>query len=47
MGWAQDPYDKNIKHGALMNISEQEKFDDKFFGFPLSMCREFIKALGK
>jgi len=47
MGWSQDPYDKNIKHGALMNISEQEKFDDKFVGFPLSMCREFIRALGK
>ena len=47
MGWAQDPYDSNIRHGALMNISEQDQFDDKFVGFPLSMCREFIRALGE
>ena len=45
MGWAQDPYDKNVRHGALMNLSEHEIYDDKFVGFPLSMCREFIRAL--
>ena len=44
-GWTQDPYDANVKTGALMNISEQEKFDEKFPGFPLSMCREFVRSL--
>ena len=44
-GWTQDPYDANLKIGALMNISEQERFDEKFPGFPLSMCREFVRTL--
>lgn len=44
-GWTQDPYDVNVKSGALMNISEQGQFDEKFPGFPLSMCREFVRTL--
>ena len=44
-GWICDPYDSNIKSGTLMNLSEQEQYDDKFPGFPLSMCREFVKNL--
>ena len=44
-GWAQDPYDTTITQGALMNLSEREQFDEHFPGFPLTMCREFIKAL--
>lgn len=28
-----------------MNLSEQEMYDDKFPGFPLSMCRELVRAL--
>ena len=44
-GWTKDPYDENVKTGALMNISEQEQFDEKFPGFPLSMCRDFIKCV--
>lgn len=44
-GWARDPYDDSIKEGALMNLSEQEQFDAQFPGFPLSMCREFVRSL--
>ena len=44
-GWMQDPYDPEITKGALMNISEQEQFDEQFPGFPLSMCREFINCV--
>ncbi len=44
-GWSEDPYDKTIRTGALMNLSEQERFDDHFPGFPLSMCREFVRAV--
>ena len=44
-GWMKDPYDENVKKGALMNLSEQEQFDETFPGFPLSMCREFIKCV--
>ena len=44
-GWNRDPYDESITKGALMNLSEQEQFDEKFPGFPLSMCRDFVKAL--
>ncbi len=46
-GWTQDSYDDTIVKGALMNLSEQEMYDDKFLGFPLSMCREFVRALGE
>ena len=44
-GWTKDPYDENFRQGALMNLSEQEGFDESFPGFPLSLCREFIKTL--
>lgn len=44
-GWAQDPYDDTVTKGALMNLSEQEMYDDKFSGFPLSMCREFVRGV--
>ena len=46
-GWTCGPYDENIKDGALMNLSEQECFDEQFPGFPLSMCREFVKTLAR
>ena len=44
-GWTQDPYDAEITKGALMNLSEQEQFDEQFPGFPLSVCREFINCV--
>ena len=44
-GWAKDPYDESIREGALMNLSECEEFDEQFPGFPLSMCREFVRTL--
>ena len=44
-GWAKDPYDETIKAGALMNLSETEQFDEQFPGFPLTMCREFLRTI--
>ncbi len=44
-GWTQDPYDPSITAGALMNISEDEQFDEQFPAFPLSICREFVKCM--
>lgn len=44
-GWVQDPDDETIKDGVLMNLSETERFDAQFPGFPLSMCREFIRMI--
>lgn len=44
-GWTCDPYDASIREGALMNLSEQEIYDDKFPDFPLSMCRELVRML--
>ena len=44
-GWAQDPYDAAVSAGALMNLSEREEYDARFVGFPLTMCRAFIRAL--
>ena len=44
-GWVKDPYDETVKTGALMNLSESEQFDKQFPGFPLTMCREFLRAI--
>lgn len=44
-GWARDPYDESVTEGALMNLSEDEQFDEYFPGFPLTMCREFVRGL--
>ncbi len=46
-GWTRDPYDESITQGALMNLSEQERFDRAFPDFPLSMCRALVKDLMK
>ena len=43
--WTCDPYEVSYKKGALMNLSEQEKYDDMFPGFPLSICREVVRTL--
>lgn len=44
-GWFGDPYDASYKNGILKNLSEDEQFDEYFPGFPLSMCREFLKTI--
>ena len=44
-GWSCDPYDKSNRKGALMNISEQARFDELVPGFPLSICRELVRCL--
>ncbi|SEG30239.1 hypothetical protein SAMN04487934_11451 [Eubacterium ruminantium] len=44
-GWSCDPYDKSNRKGALMNISEQARFDELFPGLPLSICRELVRCL--
>ncbi len=44
-GWTRDPYDETYRKGALMNISESEVFDEKFPGFPLTLCRELIDCI--
>ena len=44
-GWTKDPYDNTIRGGTLMNLSEQEIFDEQFPGFPLTMCREFVRTV--
>ena len=46
-GWFKDPYDETIREGALMNLSEMERFDAQFPGFPLTLCREFIRTIKK
>jgi len=41
-GWAHDPFDQSITEGQLMNFSELRDFDEKFPGWPLTMCREML-----
>ncbi|WP_094664561.1 hypothetical protein [Bifidobacterium tissieri] len=44
-GWSCDPYDANYRHGILMNLSEDSRFDDFFPNHPLSVVRKFILML--
>ncbi len=44
-GWEKDPYDENLKKGALMNMSEDEQYDTMFPDYPLSLCRGFVRTL--
>lgn len=43
--WRRDPYDESYTDGALMNLSEQEKYDEMFPAHPLSMCRAFVRTV--
>ena len=40
--WSRDHYDPNYKKGNLMNISENEYWDDLDRSHPLSVCRFFV-----
>ena len=42
--WSADPYSPDFRAGALMNLSEQEKFDEAFPSHPLSELRSFVSA---
>lgn len=44
-GWSQDPYDAEYHHGALMNISENDQFDNSFPNHPLSVIRRLTATL--
>ena len=43
--WWCDPYDETLKRSFLMNLSEQEQFDEYFPDHPLSQARALIKHL--
>lgn len=45
--WFRDPYNKNIKSGFLMNISEESQFDSIFPDHPLSEIRRLINFIIK
>ena len=44
-GWAKDPYDETVTTGALMNLSEDEKYDEKFPEHPLSRLRKYLRQI--
>lgn len=44
-GWVKDPYDESWEKGALMNLSEQDKFDELFPEHPLTHARIFVKDI--
>ncbi len=41
-GWSADPYDQSFKEGFLMNLSEQDRFDEMFETHPLSEIRKMV-----
>ena len=45
--WTYDPYDKNFKRDCLMNMSEEERYDQLFPDHPLTQCRQFINIVIK
>ncbi|KAB7790734.1 hypothetical protein [Bifidobacterium leontopitheci] len=44
-GWSRDPYAADYRHGVLMNLSEDSRFDDSFPDHPLSVIRNFVSML--
>ena len=44
-GWNADPYDPAYNRGALMNLSENEAYDDSFPSHPLTEARKTVRAL--
>jgi len=45
--WDCDPYDKELKTGLLMNLSEAEKYDVKYPDHPLSIVRDLLNRIEK
>ena len=43
--WTSDPYDKTLKRPCLMNISEENRFDELFPDHPLTQCRSFVEYI--
>lgn len=43
--WMLDPYDPEVKTGALRNYSERAIFDEHFPDFPLSLCRLLVDTI--
>jgi hypothetical protein len=43
--WVQDLYDSTIKTGVLRNVSEDEKYDERFPKHPLSRLRRILNFL--
>ena len=44
-GWFKDPYDESYTSGVLMNLSENEEFDELFPDHPLTQARKFVKFI--
>ena len=44
-GWMKDPYDPAYTRGVLMNLSEQQKYDELFPDHPLSVLRQLIRDI--
>lgn len=44
-GWLYDPYGVELPDAILMNLSEQEMFDEAFPDHPLSRVRFILKAI--
>lgn len=45
--WDCDPYDKDLKTGLLMNLSEAEKYDVEYPDHPLSIVRNMLNQIEK
>lgn len=43
--WSSDPYDNSFKSTALMNKSEEYRYDNEFPDHPLTRARQILKQL--
>ncbi|MCE7997156.1 MAG: hypothetical protein HEP71_34670 [Roseivirga sp.] len=44
-GWSSDPYLKGFKEGNLMNLSENQTYDNQFRMHPLSLSRNMLAKI--
>ena len=43
--WRRDPYDRNVREGFLMNLSEEQQYDARYPLHPLSLARSFVVSV--
>ena len=45
IGWFADPYDPNFRADLLRNLADDEEYDAKFPGHPLSRARRLLRTV--
>lgn len=45
LGWTQDPYDPSFRSPVMRNLSDDERYDERFPDHPLSRARRLLTSM--